>query len=298
MATVLDFLKTLPKAELHVHLEGSFTPDVPDSELAAKWDCCDFASFLESFKWTVSFLKKPEDYGRAARQLISALRRQGVTYAEITLSAGVVRWKKLDLEEVYAAVNHEARRAPFPVYWIVDCIRQHGGGGAMPVARFAARHAADGVAAFGIGGDETSVAAEEFRGAVAAAGVPFVPHAGEISNAENIWEMVRLGARRIGHGIRAVEDPALCAYLKEHDIPLEISLTSNVRTGAVPSLPAHPLRRLFDAGVPVVLGTDDPAIFGTTLVDEYLLAAELGFSRAELTQLAENSLRYGFQRAK
>jgi adenosine deaminase len=133
---------------------------------------------------------------------------------------------------------------------------------------------------------------------VAAAGVPFVPHAGEISNAENIWEMVRLGARRIGHGIRAVEDPALCAYLKEHDIPLEISLTSNVRTGAVPSLPAHPLRRLFDAGVPVVLGTDDPAIFGTTLVDEYLLAAELGFSRAELTQLAENSLRYGFQRAK
>ncbi|MCA2967218.1 MAG: adenosine deaminase family protein [Acidobacteriaceae bacterium] len=298
MATVLDFLKTLPKAELHVHLEGSFTPDVPDSELAAKWDCCDFASFLESFKWTVSFLKKPEDYGRAARQLISALRRQGVQYAEITLSAGVVRWKKLDLEEVYAAVNREARRAPFPVYWIVDCIRQHGGGGAMPVARFAARHAADGVAAFGIGGDETSVPAEEFRGAVAAAGVPFVPHAGEISNAENIWEMVRLGARRIGHGIRAVEDPALCAYLKEHDIPLEISLTSNVRTGAVPSLQAHPLRRLFDAGVPLVLGTDDPAIFGTTLVDEYLLAAELGFSRAELTQLAENSLRYGFQRAK
>ncbi len=298
MATVLDFLKTIPKAELHVHLEGSYTPDVDDAELAAKWDCYDFPSFLESFKWTVSFLKKPEDYGRAAKQLIGSLRRQGVTYAEITLSAGVVKWKRLDLEAVYAAVNHESRRAPFPVFWIIDCIRQHGGGGAMPIAKFAAHHANNGVVGFGIGGDETSTSAEEFRGAIKAAGVPFVPHAGEISNAQNVWDMVKLGARRIGHGIRAVQDPALMAYLKEHDIPLEICISSNLRTGAVPSLSAHPLRQLFDAGVPIVLGTDDPAIFGTTLLKEYQLAAELGFTENELRKLADDSLRYGLHRAK
>lgn len=298
MATVLDFLKTIPKAELHVHLEGSYTPDVPDAELAAKWDCYDFPSFIEAFKWNVSFLKKPEDYGRAAKQLIGSLRRQGVTYAEITLSAGVVRWKKLDLEEVYAAVNRESRRASFPVYWIVDCIRQHGGGGAMPIAKFAALHATNGVVGFGVGGDETSTPAEEFRGAVAAAGLPFVPHAGEISDAQNVWDMVKLGARRIGHGIRAVEDPALLAHLKAHDIPLEICITSNLRTGAVATLEEHPLRRLYDAGVPIVLGTDDPAIFGTSLLAEYQLAAELGFTEDELRQLAANSLRYGLKSAQ
>ena len=299
MATVLEFLESLPKAELHVHLEGSFRPDVPDAELEAKWDYGDFAGFLEAFKWTVSFLKTPEDYGHAARALIQSLRRQGVVYAEITLSAGVVRWKKLDLEAVFAAVNREAKRAPFPVYWIVDCIRQHGGGGAMPVAKFAAKHAADGIVGFGIGGDEESTPAAEFRGAVAAAGVPFVPHAGEISTPENVWEMVRLGARRIGHGIAAAKDPELLAYLRDHDIPLEISLTSNVRTGAVKSLSDHPLRTIYDAGVPVILGTDDPAIFQTSLLKEYALAAgAFDFTEEELRKIAANSLHYGFQRAK
>lgn len=171
----------------------------------------------------------------------------------------------------------------------------------MQVAELAAGYVDDGVISFGIGGDEERGPAgwftEVYRFA-RAKGLRLTAHAGETAGPESVWGALRLGAERIGHGIRAVDDPALVRHLRDENIPLEICISSNVATGAVPSLAAHPVRRLYDAGVQIVLNTDDPGLFGTTLENEYELAAhEFGFSEQELAQIAANGFRYAFARA-
>jgi len=121
-------------------------------------------------------------------------------------------------------------------------------------------------------------------------------HAGEMAGPWSVWEALAIGAERIGHGIRAIEDPELVTYLATNQIPLEVCITSNLRTGAVASLAAHPVKRLYDAGVPIILNSDDPALFNCTLASEYELAArEFGFTEEQLAQLARNAFRYAFE---
>ena len=298
------------KAELHVHLEGSIDPELLcrlDRSLTLEearrlYTFDSFAGFIEAFKGAVRRLQTPEHYAAAAASLFERQAAQGIEYSEVILSAGVVLWKSQSLDETWAALRAVSARAPLEVRWIVDAVRQFGGEPASEVAVWAAAHASEGIVAFGVGGDETARPLGEFAQAVSIAreaGLRFTPHAGETSTAQSVWEAVAMDADRIGHGIRAVEDAALLRVLRERDIALEVCPTANVRTGAVATIEAHPLRALFDAGVPLTLNSDDPGLFDTDLTREFSTARDvLGFSEDELGVIAGNALRYGFQRAR
>ena len=300
MATVIH-----ADTELHVHLEGSLEPELlcrldpalTLEEARGLYRFDSFVGFIEAFKAAARRLQTPEHYLWAARELFASLAEQGITYAEVIFSAGVVEWKRQSLDAVWGALREASLGAPLAVRWNVDVVRQLGGAPAERVAEWAARHVPEGIVSFGIGGDETARPASEFERAVAVAreaGLRFTPHAGETSTAENVWEMVRMGADRIGHGIRAVEDASLLAVLRERGIALEVCPTSNLRTGAVSSLASHPLRALFDAGVTVTLNSDDPAIFGCSLAGEFAVARGMGFTELELAVMAENARRCRF----
>jgi adenosine deaminase/aminodeoxyfutalosine deaminase len=301
-----DFAAQLPKAELHLHLEGSvdaetlheLDPATPLEELRALYPYPDFNAFLKTFGAVVTRLARPEDYALVTRRLLERLAAQNVRYAEIIIAAGVVLWKKQEFGPVFDAIHDAARGSPVEVRWILDAVRQFGVEPAWDVARLAAARQDRGVVAIGIGGSEERGPAEWFKEVFAfakSAGLHLTAHAGESAGPESVWEALILGAERIGHGIAAVRDRGLLRHLRERDIPLEIAITSNLVTGVVKRLEDHPMRALYDAGVPIVLNTDDPAMFGCTLTDEYRLAARaFGFSEAELRGIAENGFRYAF----
>jgi adenosine deaminase/aminodeoxyfutalosine deaminase len=222
-----------------------------------------------------------------------------VRYAEITISAGLVLWRNQEFAPIFDALEAEAAAAPVEVRWVLDATRQWGSEKAQKVAELAAERVDRGVIAFGIGGDEAHGPvewfADVFRFALDA-GLHLTIHAGESVGPESVWGAVKLGAHRIGHGIRAAADPALLDHLRDRDIPLEICISSNIETRVVPSLRDHPVRQIYDAGVPIVLATDDPAMFHTTLTHEYDLAATgFGFTEAELGGLVANGFRYAFK---
>jgi aminodeoxyfutalosine deaminase len=296
-----------PRAELHVHLEGSVEPEtlleidpsLTREEIAAATSYTDFAGFIQSYIWVNKRLLTPEHYAVAARRLFDRLAGEGVVYAEVTLSAGMMLWKGQEFGPIYDALQREAGRSRFPVRWILDATRQFGAGAAKPVFDLAEERMGDGVVAIGLGGFEAGGPALWFKDLYAQArdrGLRLTCHAGETTDAQSIWDALAIGAERIGHGIRAIDDPLLLEHLRERDIALEVCITSNVRTGAVGSLEEHPVRRLFDAGVPIVLNTDDPALFECSLTDEFELARDrFEFNESELAQLAANSLRYAFR---
>jgi adenosine deaminase/aminodeoxyfutalosine deaminase len=300
------FIHQLKKAELHVHLEGSVEPEtlreldpsLDGEELRRLYDYSDFLGFLRSYKGINLRLTRPEHFALIARRLLERLERQNVLYAELNLSVGVWLWRELEFEPYFAAIVAEAERSPVRVRFIFDAVRQFGAEAGWVVARLAAAHQARGVLGFTIGGDEAKAPAKEFQPVfswVKRQGLHIAPHAGEVVGPASVWDALECGAERIGHGIRSIEDPVLVSHLASHRIPLEVCISSNVRTGAVMSLREHPVRRLFEAGVPITLNTDDPPMFGTTLEREYQLAAdEFGFSETELRDVARNGFTFAF----
>ncbi len=301
-----EFLHQLPKAELHVHLEGSIEPEtlqelepsLTREMIDERYACTDFAGFMRSYEWVNRFLRTPDDYALITRRLLDRMADENIQYAEINLSAGVILWKKQDLAAIDEAVRKTAEDSSVQVRWIWDAVRQWSVEDAMRVAEMAAERVACGVVGLGLGGDETRGPAEKFAEVFTFArskGLRLAPHGGEITGPESVWAALRMGARRIGHGTAAARDPSLLDALRECDIPLEICITSNVLLGAVECLEKHPVRRIFDAGVPIVLNTDDPGLFRTTLTREFELARDVfGFGDEELRSLAGNGFRYSF----
>jgi adenosine deaminase/aminodeoxyfutalosine deaminase len=301
-----DFLLELPKAELHLHLEGSIEPETlheldpqtPAEEFRRLYEYESFDAFLRAFGVIGKRLRGPADYALITRRLLERLHAQNVRYAEIIVAAGVVLWKGQEFGPIFDAIREAAAGSPVRVRWILDAVRQFGAEHVMRVAELAAERRQHGVIAFGIGGSEERGPAEWFTEAfrfARGAGLHLTAHAGESMGPESIWAALELGAERIGHGIAAWRDDSLMRHLRERDIPLEVCPTSNLVTGVVKRIEDHPLRRLYDAGVPIVLNSDDPAMFRCSLTGEYRLAAgAFGFSEAELRGIAENGFRYAF----
>ncbi len=317
------FLRQLPKAELHLHLEGMLLPNrvmslakkysVPLEldELDSRYNLRGFSQFLELFKWATSFLREPDDYAQLAQDTATALHEQGVVYAEITLSAGVMLLRKQNVAANFAALrevfrrNHAAGTGP-QVQFIFDAVRQFGPAPAMEVARLAAEFRSEGVVAFGLGGDELSLSLSDFRKAYAYAaqhGLHLVAHAGETGGPEQIQDAIDLlGVERIGHGIAAIRSPALMNTLVTRNITLEICLTSNLRTNALNiqlnsahcRIALHPLAKFFRHGIPVTLSTDDPAMFRTTLLEEFTSALQTGLSLNDLLAINRTAFEHAF----
>ncbi|MGB7846590.1 MAG: adenosine deaminase [Candidatus Acidiferrum sp.] len=314
-------IATMPKAELHLHLEGSIRPEIAcalaarhgialtEDEVRQRYTYADFMAFIEAFKWVTSFLRDPADFALIASDLGEQLLSQNVIYAEVTLSVGVMLLRKQNPQanfEGILAATETLERKGLRLNWIFDSVRQYGPDLARQVVNWAKRCHSPRIVAFGIGGDELSVASKEFRAVYSEAsqcGLHRLIHAGEIGGPEKIREAVELlDVERIGHGIAAIHDPALMDLLAARRIALELCPASNLRTGALArqlgtaeaSIKEHLLPRLLRHGIPVVLSTDDPIMFHTSLLGEYRLAHEMGLTDMELTQLVSNSFTYAF----
>lgn len=317
-------IAALPKSELHLHLEGSIQPatagilmarhgvKAPAHEVRQRYAFRNFPEFLETFKWLTSFLREPQDYALIVRDLGEQLLAQNVTYAEVTLSVGVMLLRKQQPEANFEALIRATE--PFGLRglrfrWVFDAVRQFGAEAAMAVVEAAKSCGSKEIVAFGIGGDELTIPTEQFRPVYDRAsqlGLHRLIHAGEIGGPEKIREAIELlGVERIGHGIAAVKDHALMDLLAERKIPLEICPQSNIKTGALArqlarddaQIENHPLPNLFRHGIPVVLSTDDPALFDTTLRAEYAHAARMGLQETELEQICQMGFQYAFHPA-
>jgi aminodeoxyfutalosine deaminase len=310
---------SLPKAELHVHLEGSIAPStlvelaarhgvtLTPEETAPRYAPGTFDEFIQNFIWITSFLRGPEDYALIARRFAESLQRQNVLYAEVTLSIGVMFRRNQDPAANFSALRDAAAEVPgVQLKYIFDAVRQWGAASAMEVARIAAELRSPDIIAYGIGGDELGLPTIDLRPVyefVASRGMHRLIHAGEIGGPEIVREAVELlGAERIGHGIGVMRDERTMDFISARNIPLEVCPTSNLRTGAlarqIGSSTArygqHPLLSFFRRGIPVTLSSDDPSMFETTLTDEYRHAHQMGFTPSEIVRLAEASFHHSF----
>ena len=322
-----SFIRRLPKAELHLHLEGTIEPATlvelsqrvdrgSDSltldQAEALYQYTDFSGFLEAFKAVTRRLRGPAEYELAAYRMIQQLADQGVVHAEVYISVGVVYfWRKEEdladpelFQKIFAGLERARERGErdfgVTLYWIFDAVRHFSVPEAERVFRLAAAMRAQypSIIGIGLGGDERVAASEPFRemyAEAAATGLRLTNHAGETTGPEAIWEALSIGSERLGHALSAIRDPELVAELRARQIPLELNPSSNVRTGVCPSFSAHPLRDYFDAGLLVTINSDDPAFFGSTVENEYRLASSIhNFTPRELKTLAANSIRSSF----
>ncbi len=325
-----SFIQALPKAELHLHLEGSVDPatlvelsrryhtplptennryDVTgsgdvltDDDVRRLYSYKDFNGFLLAFKSVTERLRAAEDYELITYRLMQKLRQQNVMHAEVYVSVGVLRWRGQPVEPIFEGMERGRERGQrdfgVSLLWIFDAVRHFGPDAAAEVFDLAARLRDRNVVAVGIGGDEDRGPAEWFCDLYKKAaenGLRLTAHAGETTGPESVWGALNIGAERIGHGLAAARDPELLEIMAQKQVPVEICITSNLRTGACPELQEHPVRKFFDQGLMITLNTDDPAMFQTSLTKEYEIAKQdFSFSDEHLRELARNSFEASF----
>ncbi|MGW6456109.1 adenosine deaminase [Streptomyces sp. NPDC055078] len=318
MTDLHAFIEGLPKAELHVHHVGSASPRIvaelaahhPDSKIptdpeavADYFSFTDFAHFIDVYLSVVDLIRTPEDVRLLTFEIARDMARQNIRYAELTVTPFSSTRRGID-ENGFMAALEDARKAAeaewgIVLRWCFDIPGEAGLESAEETTRLALDLRPDGLVSFGLGGPEIGVPRPQFKpyfDRAIAAGLHSVPHAGETTGPETIWDaLTELRAERIGHGTSATRDPRLLAHLAERRIPLEVCPTSNIATRAVADLAEHPIKEMVEAGVLVTVNSDDPPMFGTDLNSEYGVAARLlGLDERGLAQLAKNAVEASF----
>ena len=303
---------------MHLHLEGAISPETlvemsrrndaqPLTLAAARalYQYSDFSGFMMAFKAITERLRTPEDYELITYRMMQALHAQGVLHAEVYVSVGVVYyWRHVEFEPLFAGMERGRLRGEqefgLSILWIFDAVRHFGVEEAARVFRKAAelKQQHSSIIGIGIGGDERRTGAEPFRDLYAEArgqGLHLTVHAGETVGPEGIWSALNIGAERIGHALSARHDRELMEILSQRQVPLEVCITSNVRTGCCTGLDDHPVREYFENGLMVTLNSDDPELFGSNVCEEYLLAhRHFHLTLEHLRELAGNSIEASF----
>ena len=315
---VVDWLRRLPKVELHLHLEGTIHPETL-LQLSARHDVEpltpeaaeklyiyeNFLGFMDSFKAVSSRLRGPDDYELITYNMIRELAAQGVVHAEVYISFGIIYyWKNAEVEPYMEAIERGRVRGEqefgTTVYWLIDAVRHFGPEEAVKVFRKAAelRKLYPSIVGIGIGGDEARGSAVLFRESYAEAkeaGLRLTAHAGETLGPESIWAALNIGAERVGHALSAQHDAELLDVLAQKQVPLELNVTSNIRTGCCESFEKHPVKLYFESGLMVTINSDDPPMFGSNLLEEYVLVQEkFEFSLEQMRELAANAVEASF----
>ncbi len=319
MSELAGFIAGMPKAEIHVHHVGSASPrvvaglaarhegtsEVPaDPELLAEYFTFqDFAHFIQVYLSVVDLIRDAEDVRALTYGVAEDMARQNIRYAELTVTPYSSTSRGIPdvafMEAIEDARKSAEAELGIVLRWCFDIPGESGLPAAEETARLALDLMPDGLVSFGLGGPEIGVPRPQFKpyfDRARAAGLRSVPHAGETTGPQTIWDALRdLGAERIGHGTQAVRDPALLDHLGEHQIPLEVCPTSNIATRAVTRIEDHPLRTMVDAGLLVTINSDDPPMFGTDLNTEFAVAAKLlDLNETGIAALAKNTVRASF----
>lgn len=311
---IASFAARIPKAELHVHLEGTISPDayvriarrngLAPTDPHGIFACDDFPSFLRAFLEVVKALRRPEDFAELATEYLARSAEENVRHVEFFLSPATQRKfvPDLDPHAMIAAVWDACERArsehDISARLILDVVRNLGEEEALIDVDLALATADNGVVGIGLGGDERHFPARDFQRAYAKArdkGLRRTVHAGEAAGAESIVDAVELlGAERIGHGVAARGNLEVLALLRDRGVTIDACPTSNRFTAALARGEDHPLREFLDAGIGVTLSSDDPSFFKTSVAAEYEYAAALGCGVEEITAIAKASFERSF----
>jgi adenosine deaminase len=315
----MNWYERIPKAELHVHLEGAIPHQglfeliqkyggdrsVPDATaLSDRFQYTNFSQFIEKWIWKNQFLREYEDFTFIAECVARDFAKQHIIYAEMFFSPSSFSRRGLAIQELTQAIRTGLSRVPeVQIVLIADLVRDFGPESEMTTLKQLGEVKHLGVLGIGIGGSEHKFPPRPFEPVYREArqmGFHTNAHAGEAMGAQSIWDAIRyLHVDRIGHGTRAFEDNELVKYLVDHRIPLEMCPVSNVRTRAVDHLLEHPIRRYFEAGMMVTVNTDDPKMFQTSLAEEYrLLEQECGWTKMEICGLILNAIESSWQPAE